>query len=166
MASFPSYSHLKLTAPGIGMTNGQMENLYLIYNEAVINKNIKPLANHHTYPRETYFYLKENSGYEGKIIAAFMIAIIDYANSRQTEKWKNPIYREKVEGKREDTVIDFFTKPIDVVSKAVGGGVKNITDPLTKPIIIASVVIGSGALIYFAIKAGLLKGAMKSFKKK
>lgn len=170
---FPTSTHVQMTAPGIGMTTGQMGVLYGIYDKAVLAKKIKPLPNHFAYPRDTYKYLLNESNYRPPIIIAFMQSLIEYANTRNTEAWKNPLYREErvdtieKRGKEnEEKIISILTKPIDVISKMIGKAGKNITDPITKPLIAGAVIVGVGGVIYVSAKAGLFKGIMKSIKKK
>jgi len=160
---FPSKTHLQLTPPGIGLTDGQIEYLYQIYNDGVLNKKISIMKD--VVAKQTYTYLKEKSGYEPPKIVAFLMSLKDYALKYDDEEWRNPLYREKKEDETIATIKSIFTTPVDVVSSAVGKGAKNITDPITKPLIAVSVIAASGVIIYGLIKLGTFKKLAKKLKK-
>lgn len=159
MSVFQAGSHLKLTPPGIGLTVDQMDYLYQLYNEGVLNKKI---SIHQELPNKaTYKYLKDKSGYTGPKVIAFLMSLSDWAKEHKSEDWRNPFYREKVEDDRMQSVKDFLLFP----AKIVGSAAKEVADPITKPLIAMSVIAASGAVIYGAFKLGLFKKLARRIKK-
>lgn len=160
---FPSRSHLQLTPPGIGLTDGEMEYLYQIYDEGVLKGKITIMKDLPL--KATYTYLKDKSTYGGPKVVAFLMSLKDYALKFDNEEWRNPLLREKKEADTISTIKSIFTTPIDVASKAVGKAGKNIADPITKPLIAVSVIAASGVIIYGLVKVGAFKKLAKKLKK-
>jgi hypothetical protein len=159
---FPSRTHLQLTPPGIGLTDGQMEYLYQIYDAGVLSNKISIMKD--LVEKPTYTYLKQKSGYKPEEVVAFLMSLKDYAIKFDDEDWRNPLYREKKESDTVSTIKSIFTTPLDVASKAVGNAGKNITDPITKPLIAVSVIAASGVIFYGLFKFGVFKKLAKKLK--
>jgi hypothetical protein len=155
MSAFQGRSHLDLVPPGLGMTRDQIEYLYMIYNDGVLGGKIKIMGDLPT--KDTYNFLKEKSGYSGPLVIAFLMSLKDWAESHNSETWRNPILREGKEKIFEDSVTSIFTKPLDVASKAVGQAAKNVADPISKPLIAGAVIVGGVVILYGLYKTGLFK---------
>jgi len=160
---FPSSKHAALVAPGIGITKGQVDHLYNLYESAVLKKDIPFLKD--TVPKVTYMYLKNETGFSPGKVMGFLLAINEYAKKYGTEDWRNPLLREKRTTEKTNFLKKVITAPIDILTSAIGKGAKNITDPITKPLIAVSVIVGGGALVYGVFKLGLLKKVMRKGRK-
>lgn len=157
--AFPAKIHQKLTAPVAELTAGEIDYMYKVYNDGVIVGEIPFLKGKTN--KQVYTHIKEKTGFSPVKVIAFILAINEYAETRNNDKWRNPLLRVR---EKEET-IEAWKSPVKVFTSAVGEGAQNISQPITKPLIIIAVIAASGAIIYGGWKLGAFKAVARKMKK-
>jgi len=157
---FPADAHMKYLPRGNTLTSGQMLYLYNFYEEGVSSGKI-PYYDGGA-PVETIKYLVEKSNISYTNVLGFLLALKDYAIEKKTEWYRIPELKAQENAKASQSISDFITKPIDVITKSIGTGAKNISEPITRPLLFLSVIAGSSVLLYAGWKFGIFKKIKKN----
>lgn len=163
MSNFPASSHLSRVPAGAEMTRGQIDFIYNAYESGVLNNEIPFHQDKRL--KSTVLYLAEKTSLPVVKQVGFLMALEEYAKDTGNEKWRNPKLRVQESKELKDTFQSIIKTPMDMITKSVGSGAKNISEPLTKPLIILAVIAVSGVVVYGGLKSGLIKKVARKLKK-
>jgi len=158
--AFPASAHMKFLPRNNNLTEGQMMYLYNYYVEGVNLGKIKYYQD--GAPLETVKYLQKKTNLPYTDILGFLLSLKDYAIEKNTEYWRIP----KLTAQEKQKTVDSVTAPLNFITKSIGTGARNISEPITKPLLFISIIAVSGVLIYGGVKAGVFKDLSKKIVRK